>query len=299
MRGVGSPVPGFGRAICGIGSLCRCPPGALCTTFEPRGNRRGPASREGHSSDQLLCPCRAGVRAAPDLMARRRLLARPGQRRRTAADWHVRCSQAAGLLAGRLVPSGGRAGPGLVPRGKRTCLVTGRRCCTAVRALMLRCWRMALPAERSIAPDALLDGEEGTVPGGLRCSPRSTITTMRRSARWIRAMDVAWALPGMSGPRKTRRPPRLPSPSWMPGTAGDSAPNCWLSCDRARSEGIRRFTALVAADNAAMAGLARNMGADLARRESATVVYEIVLVPASDPHHAECRTGESSSQAAA
>jgi RimJ/RimL family protein N-acetyltransferase len=69
--------------------------------------------------------------------------------------------------------------------------------------------------------------------------------------------------------------------------------------DRARSEGIRRFTALVAADNAAMAGLARKMGADLARRESATVVYEIVLVPASDPHHAECRTGESSSQAAA
>ena len=38
---------GFGSAICGIGSLCRCPPGALCTRFEPRGNSRGPASHEG------------------------------------------------------------------------------------------------------------------------------------------------------------------------------------------------------------------------------------------------------------
>ena len=69
--------------------------------------------------------------------------------------------------------------------------------------------------------------------------------------------------------------------------------------DRARSEGIRRFTALAAADNAAMAGLARRMGAGLSRRESATVLYEIPLVPAADPHHAGCRTGESSSEAAA
>jgi RimJ/RimL family protein N-acetyltransferase len=49
--------------------------------------------------------------------------------------------------------------------------------------------------------------------------------------------------------------------------------------ERARKEGIRRFTALVAADNTAMTGLARSVGADLVRRESATVVYEIPLVP--------------------
>ena len=36
--------------------------------------------------------------------------------------------------------------------------------------------------------------------------------------------------------------------------------------ERARAEGIRRFTALVAADNPAMAGLLRNVRADLVRR---------------------------------
>ena len=69
--------------------------------------------------------------------------------------------------------------------------------------------------------------------------------------------------------------------------------------DRARSEGICRFTALAAADNMAVAGLARRMGAGLVRRESATALYEIPLVPAADPHHAGCRTGESSSEAVA
>jgi RimJ/RimL family protein N-acetyltransferase len=49
--------------------------------------------------------------------------------------------------------------------------------------------------------------------------------------------------------------------------------------ERALQEGIRRFTALVAADNVAIAGLARTVGADLVRRESATIVYEIPLVP--------------------
>ena len=59
--------------------------------------------------------------------------------------------------------------------------------------------------------------------------------------------------------------------------------------ERARREGIRRFTALAAADNAAVASLARNMGADLVQRESATVVYEIELVPREKPDHAEDR----------
>jgi RimJ/RimL family protein N-acetyltransferase len=48
---------------------------------------------------------------------------------------------------------------------------------------------------------------------------------------------------------------------------------------RARSEGIHRFTALVADDNAAMAGLLRNMSASLVGRSPGTVEYEITLMP--------------------
>jgi L-amino acid N-acyltransferase YncA len=49
--------------------------------------------------------------------------------------------------------------------------------------------------------------------------------------------------------------------------------------DRARQEGIRRFTALVAADNAAALGLLGTIGADVlaTHRESGTVEYEIAL----------------------
>jgi RimJ/RimL family protein N-acetyltransferase len=48
---------------------------------------------------------------------------------------------------------------------------------------------------------------------------------------------------------------------------------------RARQEGIHRFTALVAADNGAMAALLRNMGANLVGRGPGTVEYEITLMP--------------------
>ena len=48
---------------------------------------------------------------------------------------------------------------------------------------------------------------------------------------------------------------------------------------RARCEGIHRFTALVAADNRAMAGLLRNMSASLVGRSPGTVEYEITLTP--------------------
>ena len=51
---------------------------------------------------------------------------------------------------------------------------------------------------------------------------------------------------------------------------------------RARAEGIRRFTALVSADNAAMAALLRSVSADLVRREHGTVEYEIPLAPAAE-----------------
>jgi RimJ/RimL family protein N-acetyltransferase len=47
--------------------------------------------------------------------------------------------------------------------------------------------------------------------------------------------------------------------------------------ERARSEGIRRFTALVAPDNPAMARLLRNVRADLVRREPGALQYEIML----------------------
>jgi RimJ/RimL family protein N-acetyltransferase len=55
--------------------------------------------------------------------------------------------------------------------------------------------------------------------------------------------------------------------------------------DRARSEGIRRFTALADASNVAVAALLRNAGARLVRRGRGTVEYEITLTsgPACGP----------------
>jgi RimJ/RimL family protein N-acetyltransferase len=55
--------------------------------------------------------------------------------------------------------------------------------------------------------------------------------------------------------------------------------------DRARQRGIHRFTALVAADNVAMAGLLRSMCASLVRRESDTLEYEIPLAPCKEGDH--------------
>jgi RimJ/RimL family protein N-acetyltransferase len=52
--------------------------------------------------------------------------------------------------------------------------------------------------------------------------------------------------------------------------------------ERARCEGIRRFTALVAADNPAMAALLRNAGADLVGHEPGALQYEITLGPAEE-----------------
>jgi RimJ/RimL family protein N-acetyltransferase len=52
---------------------------------------------------------------------------------------------------------------------------------------------------------------------------------------------------------------------------------------RARAAGIRRFTALVSADNAAMTALLRRLCADPVRREHGTVEWEITLVPSESP----------------
>ena len=51
--------------------------------------------------------------------------------------------------------------------------------------------------------------------------------------------------------------------------------------DRARQEGIRHFTALVAADNAAVIGLLQDsrIGVSVTHRESGAVEYEITLPP--------------------
>ena len=48
---------------------------------------------------------------------------------------------------------------------------------------------------------------------------------------------------------------------------------------RARQAGIHHFTALVADDNTAMAGLLRNMSANLVGRSPGTVEYEITPTP--------------------
>jgi RimJ/RimL family protein N-acetyltransferase len=55
--------------------------------------------------------------------------------------------------------------------------------------------------------------------------------------------------------------------------------------DRARQQGIHRFTALVAADNVAVAGLLRSMCASLVRREFDTLEYEIALAPREEGDH--------------
>ena len=52
--------------------------------------------------------------------------------------------------------------------------------------------------------------------------------------------------------------------------------------DRARQEGIRRFTADVAAENVAVAGLLSKTHASLAGRDSGTLEYEIALVPSQE-----------------
>jgi RimJ/RimL family protein N-acetyltransferase len=52
--------------------------------------------------------------------------------------------------------------------------------------------------------------------------------------------------------------------------------------DRARQEGIHRFTALVAAENEAVAGLLRTMRASLVGREANTLEYEIPLIPSEE-----------------
>ena len=66
--------------------------------------------------------------------------------------------------------------------------------------------------------------------------------------------------------------------------------------DRARQEGIRRFTALADAGNEAVAALLRNAGARLVRRGRGTVEYEITL--ARGPERSQACVSRSTGQAA-
>jgi RimJ/RimL family protein N-acetyltransferase len=70
--------------------------------------------------------------------------------------------------------------------------------------------------------------------------------------------------------------------------------------DRARQEGIRRFTALADAGNVAVAALLRNAGAHLARRGRGTVEYEITLTggAARGPEGSKAGVSRSTGQAA-
>ncbi len=59
--------------------------------------------------------------------------------------------------------------------------------------------------------------------------------------------------------------------------------------DRARQEGVRRFTALVAASNVPVIGLLRNACADLVRTESSLIEYEIMLEHSVAHDHGRAR----------
>ena len=55
--------------------------------------------------------------------------------------------------------------------------------------------------------------------------------------------------------------------------------------DRARRAGIGRFTALMSADNVAMAGLLRTMSGELVHHEADTVEYQVILAPSAEASH--------------
>jgi RimJ/RimL family protein N-acetyltransferase len=59
--------------------------------------------------------------------------------------------------------------------------------------------------------------------------------------------------------------------------------------DRARQEGIRRFTALAASGNLAIVRLLAKMGADLVHSEAGTLEYEVELAPAGEDDHEAAR----------
>jgi Acetyltransferase (GNAT) family len=83
--------------------------------------------------------------------------------------------------------------------------------------------------------------------------------------------------------RRERRVPGSPEARWMRGQRRRLGTELLAQLSvRARQEGIHRFTALVAADNVAAAGLLRKVCASRVRRGSNALEYEINLVPSEE-----------------
>ena len=88
----------------------------------------------------------------------------------------------------------------------------------------------------------------------------------------------------MSATLGIRSQPRSPSPRLTTGQGRGLGTELLAQLSgRARAAGIRRFTALVSADNAAMTALLRRRCADPVHREHGTVEWEITLVPSESP----------------
>src|SRR5438270_797880 len=104
---------------------------------------------------------------------------------------------------------------------------------------------------------------------------RRDLLTEAEATRLARQARSHWRRPGM--PAARRRPLRRLAGWLLPG---------WRP-ERAREEGIRCVTALVAADNAAMAGLLRNANAHIVRYGPDTVEYKTTPVPAGGCSPAE------------
>jgi RimJ/RimL family protein N-acetyltransferase len=102
----------------------------------------------------------------------------------------------------------------------------------------------------------------------------------------IGALDLAGAGVGIARYIRSRRDPRSAEfavtvvDAWQGRGLGIELTR--QLADRARHAGISTFTALVTADNAAVAGLLRTMRARLTGRDGATLEYEMPLLPDYD-----------------
>ena len=134
-----------------------------------------------------------------------------------------------------------------------------------------------------ITATALPAPKDELTPAELRYSPTSTTTTTRRSARWTRTdgrgVGVARYVRDASDPHSAEIALTVVN-DWQGRGLGTEL-LAQLS-GRARAEGIRRFTALVSADNAAMTALLRGVSAGPVHREYGTVEYEIPLAPTAE-----------------
>ena len=143
--------------------------------------------------------------------------------------------------------------------------------------------RRLRPAECGVPQPAVLTGKTKLSPAELRYFTEVD----HHDHEAIGAVDQVdgrglGVAPATSGTLMTHRLPKWLLPSSTTGRVGDWARNCRVSfADRAQQEGIRRFTALVAVDNAGVAGLLKSIDADfrVGHNEPGCVEYEIELPP--------------------